>query len=260
MIKVKKLLATLVIMAIICSNFSSIVFAGTTEDQTNTQNDLTALTTDPADTTEDAPTLTEGYFVDEQGEIIYDPTLKVEDETVVDETTDTSEVADDVDVTEDTEDTDAKDLDEKELTEPAYSKSDLRLLSCLIYSESGNQPYNTMLAVANVVINRMDSAAYSHLDSIKEVIYDKKWAVQFAVTVKSKKTGVSPLDKALKIYDSGKYNASMKKSIKAAKAALTGKNNIGSYLCFSNKNYINYVKKHYSKYKIIGDMIFYRSK
>ncbi|MDD3173840.1 MAG: cell wall hydrolase, partial [Herbinix sp.] len=101
----------------------------------------------------------------------------------------------------------------------------------------------------------------------KEVIYDHKWSVQFSVTIKNSKTGVSALDKALKSYDTGKFTGSnltaekkaMNKSIKAAKAALEGKNNIGSYLCFSNKSLASYVKKHYSNYKIIGDTIFYRA-
>ena len=70
------------------------------------------------------------------------------------------------------------------------------MLACLVYAEAGNQSYEGMLAVANVVLNRVKSDAYWHVDTIKEVIYDKKWAVQFAVTVKNKK-GVSSSDKAL---------------------------------------------------------------
>jgi spore germination cell wall hydrolase CwlJ-like protein len=76
------------------------------------------------------------------------------------------------------------------------------------------------------------------------------------------------MDKALKSYDTGKFTGSntesqknpMARAIKAAKAALNGKNNIGNYLCFQNKRILSSIKKNYSSYKIIGDHIFYRTK
>lgn len=152
---------------------------------------------------------------------------------------------------------------------PSYSEKDVRLLASLVYAEAGNQSYKGMLAVANVVLNRVKSNVYSHADTIKEVVYDKKWSVQFAVTVKSKKTGLSMLDKALNGYDTGKFagrnseaeQKAMNKAIKAAKAALEGENNIGTYLCFNaiNKS-TSRIKAKHPDYKIIGDHIFYRSK
>lgn len=155
-----------------------------------------------------------------------------------------------------------------EEAKPSYSKKDLRLLASLVYAEAGNQSYEGMLAVANVVLNRVNSDAYWHVNTIKEAIYDKKWSVQFAVTVKNKKTGVSMLDKALKYYDTRKFTGgnpeaeekAMNQAIKAAKAALEGKNNIGKYLCFQNKKSASRIKKKYKDYKIIGDHIFYRTK
>ncbi|MDF2513889.1 MAG: hypothetical protein K0S04_3755 [Herbinix sp.] len=155
----------------------------------------------------------------------------------------------------------------KTVSTTSYSKSDLRLLSSLVYAEAGNQSYKGMLAVANVVLNRLDSKAYYHVNTIKEVIYDRKWAVQFSVTVKNKKTGLSPLASALKSYDTGKFGTrnvmaereALTKAIKAAKSALEGTNNIGKYLCFSNKYSSSSVKRKYSKYKTIGDHIFYRT-
>ncbi|MDF2542667.1 MAG: hypothetical protein K0S47_2385 [Herbinix sp.] len=145
---------------------------------------------------------------------------------------------------------------------PSYSEKDLRLLSCLIFAEAGNQSYNGMLAVANVVLNRAKSDVYWHVNTISEVIYDRKWSVQFAVTIENSK-GVSTLDRVLKKYDSGKYasateKANMEKCIKAAKAALEGENNIGNYLCFNRVS--NSIKNRYSSYKIIGSHIFYRTK
>lgn len=157
---------------------------------------------------------------------------------------------------------------EKKEKKPTYSEKDLRLLASLVYAEAGNQNYNGMLAVANVVINRAKSDVYSHVNTIEKVIYDRKWAVQFSVTVENKKTGKSSLDRALELYDTGKINSknpeaerkAMKRATKAAKAALEGENNIGEYLCFrmNNKGAASIKKKY--EYTILGDHIFYRTK
>ena len=126
-----------------------------------------------------------------------------------------------------------------------------------------------MLAVANVVLNRVKSDVYNHVNTIKEVIYDKQWAVQFSVTIKSKKTGKSMLDKALEAYDNGKFTGSnpaaekkaMDKAIKAAKAALNGENNIGDYLCFRmNNDGAKRIRVKYTDNRVLGDHIFYRTK
>lgn len=192
-------------------------------------------------------------YIDEQGEVYY---IEAPVEDVEEEIEEVKEVK------EDKEDKEAKE-------KPSYSEKDLRLLSALIYSEAGNQSYKGMLAVANVVLNRVKSDVYWHVNTVEEVIYDNKWgAVQFAVTIKNKKTGVSILDKALNAYDTGEFSGknkkaetkSMKNSIKAAKAALDGENNIGSFLCFNgvNKGTAS-IKKKYD-YKIIDGHIFYRTK
>ena len=40
------------------------------------------------------------------------------------------------------------------------------------------------MAVGNVVVNRMKSGGeWAHVNTIKDVIYDRKWAVQFSPTV-----------------------------------------------------------------------------
>lgn len=189
-------------------------------------------------------------YIDEQGEVSY---IEAPAEEPAEE------------VKEEKKEKEAKAVKEKN----SYSEKDLRLLSALIYSEAGNQPYKGMLAVANVVLNRVKSDVYWHVNTVKEVIYDNKWgAVQFAVTIKNKKTGVSILDKALKAYDTGEFPGknqkseakSMKNAIKAAKAALEGENNIGGFLCFNgiNKGTAS-IKKKYD-YKIIDGHIFYRTK
>jgi spore germination cell wall hydrolase CwlJ-like protein len=191
-------------------------------------------------------------YIDEQGQVFY-----FEKEPAEPEILDSDEII-------------AEEADKEEKAKsPTYTEEDLRLLACLVYAEAGNQSYKGMLAVANVVLNRVKSDAYYHVNTIKEVIYDKQWAVQFSVTIKSKKTGKSMLDKALEAYDTGKFTGknpeaekkAMNRAIKAAKAALNGENNIGNYLCFRmNNSGAKSIKKKYSDYKIIGDHIFYRTK
>lgn len=211
---------------------------------------------------EEGQLLVDGYevYIDEQGQVFY--LEKEPEEPVITEVKEEEpEVEVEVEV--------ATPKKVEKTAKPSYSEKDLRLLACLVYAEAGNQSYKGMLAVANVVLNRVKSPVYSHCNTIKEVIYDKKWSVQFAVTVKSKKTGLSILDKALAAYDSGKFTGSnpeaekkaMNKAIKAAKAALEGENNIGNYLCFNavNKS-TSRIKKQYPDYKIIGSHIFYRTK
>lgn len=195
-------------------------------------------------------------FEDEQGQVYY-----LEKEPVELEIEEIDEL-----IQEDELEEEAIKLEEKK---PSYSEKDLRLLSCLIYTEAGNQNYKGMLAVANVVLNRVKSNVYNHVNTIEKVIYDNEWAVQFSVTKTDKKTGKSILDKALEAYDTGKFSGknpaaekkAMKRAIKAAKAALNGENNIGDYLCFRmNNKYAKSTKEKFSDYRILGDHIFYRTK
>ena len=93
-----------------------------------------------------------------------------------------------------------------------YSSAELRLLSALIYCESGNQSYAGKLAVGIVVVNRMESRAFP--DTLKGVVYQK---YQFGPVRNGS------LNKALNEYDNGKFTStSEKQCIKAAKAALSG--------------------------------------
>lgn len=114
-----------------------------------------------------------------------------------------------------------------------YTKEDLKLLACLVHAEAGDQCYEGKLAVANIVLNRIKSSKYPN--TLKDVIYQPG---QFTVA----KSG--SLAKQLANY--GNYTSkSQKLSIKAAKAALEGANNIGSRLYFhtykaaKRKGYVN---------------------
>lgn len=237
-------------------------------------------------------TLTEDVLGIEEAEVDFDAEAADDTEATdeVEAIEDTEEETDETEETEAEEATDAADVteatkagdkgSEKETSKnsqeeatvskkPSYSEKDLRLLAALVYAEAGNQSYSGMLAVANVVLNRVKSDIYWHANTIEEVIYDRKWSVQFAVTVKSKKTGMSMLDKALKAYDTGEFTGgnpaaekeAMDRAIKVAKHALNGKNNIGDFLCFQNKRSASRIKRNYpGDYKILGDHIFYRTK
>lgn len=118
--------------------------------------------------------------------------------------------------------------------EKSYTKSELRMLSALIYCESGNQPYAGKLAVGIVVVNRKESKAFPN--SINSVIYQK---YQFGPARNGS------LTKALSEYDKGKFTSSSEKEcIKAAKEALSGnksvtykgkKINMKGYLYFSGR-------------------------
>ena len=130
--------------------------------------------------------------------------------------------------------------------EVKYTQEELKLLACLVHAEAGNQSYEGKLAVANVVLNRVKSKKYPN--SIKEVIYQ---AGQFAVATSGS------LEKQLAKYDN--YNStSQKLSIKAAKAALEGANNIKARLYFNS--YKSAVKKGYGDKPNavkIGDQLFW---
>lgn len=96
----------------------------------------------------------------------------------------------------------------------SYSAEDLKLLACLVHAEAGTQSYEGKLAVANVVLNRVKHSG----DSIKDVIYAPG---QFSVA------SSGSLAKQLSNY--GNYSSKAQlMSIKAAKDALEGDNNIGS--------------------------------
>lgn len=105
--------------------------------------------------------------------------------------------------------------------------ADMRLLVCLVFCESGSEPYAGKLAVANVVLNRYHSSKYPN--TIKGVIYQSG---QFSPTWNGM------LNKRLALYDSGGFTAKNHlECIQAVKDALDGKNNIGSRLYFNGYNY-----------------------
>lgn len=64
-----------------------------------------------------------------------------------------------------------------ERPEADYQKEDLYWLSRIISAESRGEPLEGKLAVGTVVLNRVASSQFP--DSIREVVFDTKWGVQF---------------------------------------------------------------------------------
>lgn len=98
--------------------------------------------------------------------------------------------------------------------EKFYDEEDLYWLSHIIYAESGAEPFEGKIAVGNVVMNRVASEDFP--DTVKGVIFDKRFGIQF-----------SPA-----------YSGSIKKepnrdSVRAAKIALEGETVVPGALYFS---------------------------
>jgi len=119
----------------------------------------------------------------------------------------------------------------------ATTSSDEYLLACLVYCEAGNQSYEGQLAVANVVLNRVNNPGFA--GSISEVIYETN---QFSPASNGS------LARALN-------NGPSSSASQAAKDALAGNNNIGDYLFFNG--YVDTSKV--SSYTVIGDHTFYNN-
>lgn len=144
-----------------------------------------------------------------------------------------------------------------------YTAKELRLMSSIIYCEAGSMSDEARIAVANVIINRMnDTSDWGHVSTIKEVIYDDYWGVQFSPT----KGNPSSLDKAMAIYDhledyEGKWQyRQMMDSISSAKKAFCGEKTVPDSFMFFNSHITSSKEKCESKgksYKIIDSHIYF---
>lgn len=124
------------------------------------------------------------------------------------------------------------------------SDDEVWLLACVIDWESGWESYEGKLAVANVVLNRVRNSNYGN--SITDVIYARN---QFS--------GVSDGNGGPSSTFQARLSAGPRNSdcLKAAMAALSGENNIGSYTFFRALQVANL--EAYSSYTIIGNHCFY---
>lgn len=84
-----------------------------------------------------------------------------------------------------------------------YNSDDLYWLSRIISAEAKGEPLAGQIAVGNVVLNRVRSAAFPN--TVKEVVFDKKYGVQFSPTA-----------------NGTIYNTPVSSAVIAAKACLEG--------------------------------------
>ena len=99
-----------------------------------------------------------------------------------------------------------------------YNEEDLYWLSRIIYAESGNQPFEGMLGVGNVVLNRVKDPTCP--DTVKDVIFDNRYGTQFHPT------------SSTIIHQEPPAHA-----VVAAKACLEGYNTVGNSLFFINPEF-----------------------
>lgn len=98
-----------------------------------------------------------------------------------------------------------------------YTKDDLVWLSKIVSAESRGEPFNGQIAVANVVLNRVNSKDYPN--TVYGVIFDTKHGVQFQPAA-----------------NGTVYNTPGKTSVEAAKRAIAGENHVGECMYFLNES------------------------
>ncbi len=117
------------------------------------------------------------------------------------------------------------------------SEEDINLLATIVTLESGGESYEGQLAVANVIINRMNSGHWG--STVADVVYAP---YQFSCTS-------SPM------LDYYLANGAQESARQATLEALSGVNNIGNYMCF-RATYVTDLED-YSVYSVIGNHVFH---
>lgn len=103
---------------------------------------------------------------------------------------------------------------------PAYTAEELYWLSRIISAESRGEPLLGKIAVGTVVLNRVASEEFP--DNIRDVIFDRKWGVQFQP-----------------VANGTVYDAPTEESVLAAKLVLEGARAAGDSLYFLAPNLTN---------------------
>lgn len=119
----------------------------------------------------------------------------------------------------------------------SLSESDINLMASVLTLECGGESYEGQLAVANVIINRYLNGAWG--SSIYDVVYAP---CQFSVTQ-------SPM------LDYYIENGAQSSCVQAVRDAVSGTNNIGSYMYF--RPTWNVDTSSLGAYKVIGNHVFY---
>ncbi len=146
----------------------------------------------------------------------------------------------------------------KTTAKASYSAADLKLLSCIIFAEAGNQSYRGKLAVGNVVMNRVKSNLFPN--TISGVVYQSGYSRAYGRTIyQFSPVGDGALARALANYGHRTNpieKAAEEDCIKAAKAALAGiKATTADYLFFCVYN--NWTATNHPYGEIIGAHYFY---
>lgn len=121
-----------------------------------------------------------------------------------------------------------------------YDSDSVYWLSRIISAESKGEPLEGKIAVGNVVLNRVESPDYP--STIYDVIFDRKWGVQFQPTA-----------------NGAIYKNPDAESILAAKLCLDGASIVGDSLFFLNpdKSTNFWAINNCSFHKTIGNHLFY---
>lgn len=131
---------------------------------------------------------------------------------------------------------------ESEEAKPQYvipvSSGEIYLMAACVMMESGSDSYDGQLAVANVIVNRVNSGRWG--DSITDVIYAEGQFPGATSGLMDKYLTKGPSSNALK----------------AVNAALTGTNTIGDYLFFNSTKAADYDS--YSSYTVVEGNCFYK--
>lgn len=117
------------------------------------------------------------------------------------------------------------------------SEADINLMASVMTLECGAESYEGQLAVANVILNRYLSGAYG--STMSDVCYAPN---QFSVVTLPK-------------FQSYVQNGAQASCLQAAREALSGVNNIGSYTQFRPVSNVN--PDNFSSYTVIGNHIFF---
>ena len=122
----------------------------------------------------------------------------------------------------------------------SYNADDVYWLARIAHAEAQGEGYSGMLAVANCIINRTQSADFPN--TVKGVIFDTKYGVQYQPTV-----------------NGTIYNTPCDTAVEAAKNALNGHNNVGSSMYFFNPNKATstWIANNRQYYTTIGNHAFY---
>lgn len=126
----------------------------------------------------------------------------------------------------------------------SMTDEELYLFATVIYTEAGNQEYEGMLAVANVILNRMENGYWG--TSLEEVLFAKGQfeGAKKAYIDRAQKRGIPDI------------------CYKAAREALGGRNNIGDFIYFRTTSSANRTADYttYTKFYILEDHVFYKKK